>query len=157
MKNKTLAVWLTLVFGPLGLHRRYLLGRFDALSLALPFPTLLGFYGVLRARSLGVDDLLSWVLMPMLGFTLAGCALMAIVYGLMPAERWNQRFNPDALGAIEAGESNWLTVLGLGTALMLGTTVLMASLAFSIQHYFEYQVEQARSLSQSIELRKSAS
>lgn len=156
MKNKTLTVWLTLVLGPLGLHRRYLLGHFDALALALPFPTLLGFYGVLRARSLGMDDRLSWVLMPLLGFTLAGCALMAIVYGLMPAERWNQRYNPSASAEASAGASNWLTVLGLGTALMLGTTVLMASLAFSIQHYFEYQVEQARSLSQSIPLRKSA-
>lgn len=156
MKNKTLAVWLTLVLGPLGLHRRYLLGRFDALALALPLPTLLGVYGVLRARSLGVDDMLSWVLMPLLGFTLAGCALMAIVYGLMPAERWNQKFNPGAPVEGQAGASNWLTVLGLGTALMLGTTVLMASLAFSIQHYFEYQVEQARSLSQSVPLRISA-
>ncbi len=155
MKNKTLAVWLTLVLGPLGLHRRYLLGRFDALALALPIPTMLGFYGVLRARSLGVDDMLSWVLMPLLGFTLAGCALTAIVYGLMPAERWNQRFNPGAPAEAQAGASNWLTVLGLGTALMLGTTVLMASLAFSIQHYFEYQVEQTRSLPQSVELRKS--
>ena len=62
MKNKTLAVWLTLVLGPLGLHRRYLLGRFDALALALPVPTLLGLYGVLRARSLGVDDTLSCLL-----------------------------------------------------------------------------------------------
>ena len=126
------------------------------MALALPVPTLLGLYGVLRARSLGVDDTLSWVLMPLLGFTLAGCALTAIVYGLMPTERWNQRFNPSALPEAAAGASNWMTVVGLGAALMLGTTVLMASLAFSIQHYFEYQMEQARSLSQSVPFRKSA-
>lgn len=156
MKNKTIAVWLTLLLGSLGLHRRYLLGRFDALALLLPIPTLLGCYGVLRARTLGVDDQWSWVLMPLLGFTLAGCALAAIVYGLMSAQQWNRRFNPQAAEDAAEGNSTWLTVVGLGVALMLGTTVLMASLAFSIQRYFEYQMEQASSLSQTSTLKKSA-
>jgi hypothetical protein len=31
---------------------------------------------------------------------------------------------------------------------MLGATVLMASIAYSFQHYFEYQVEEARKISQ---------
>ncbi len=31
---------------------------------------------------------------------------------------------------------------------MIGTTVLMASLAFSFQRYFEYQIEEARKISQ---------
>ncbi len=156
MKSKTVAVWLTLLLGSVGLHRRYLLGRFDALGLLLPLPTLLGWYGVLRARALGVDDPWSWVLMPLLGFTLAGCALTAIVYGLMSAERWNRKFNPQAPENAAEGSSNWVTIIGLGLALMLGTTVLMASLAFSIQHYFEYQMEQASSLSQGTVLKKSA-
>ena len=156
MKSKTIAVWLTLLLGSLGLHRRYLLGRFDALGLLLPLPTLLGWYGVLRARALGVDDPWSWVLMPLLGFTLAGCALTAIVYGLMSAEHWNRKFNPQAPEDAAEGTSNWVTIIGLGLALMLGTTVLMASLAFSIQHYFEYQMEQASSLSQGTALKKSA-
>ena len=156
MKHKTIAVWLTLLLGSLGLHRRYLLGRFDALALMLPIPTLLGCYGVWRARTFGVDDQWSWVLMPMLGFTLAGCALTAIVYGLMSASQWNKKFNPRSAEDAAQGHSNWLTVIGLGVALMLGTTVLMASLAFSIQRYFEYQMEQASSLSQSHTLKKSA-
>jgi len=156
MKNKTIAVWLTLLLGSLGLHRRYLLGRFDTLGLLLPIPTLLGCYGVLRARSIGLDDQWSWVLIPLLGFTLAGCALTAIVYGLMPAAQWNQKFNPRSPEDASAGSSHWLTVLGLGAALMLGTTVLMASLAFSIQRYFEYQMEQASSLSQTSVVKKSA-
>jgi hypothetical protein len=122
----------------------------------LPVPTLLGWYGVLRARALGVDDPWSWVLMPLLGFTLAGCALTAIVYGLMSAEHWNRKFNPQAPEDAAEGTSNWVTIIGLGLALMLGTTVLMASLAFSIQHYFEYQMEQASSLSQGTALKKSA-
>ena len=33
-------------------------------------------------------------------------------------------------------------------ALLVGTTVLMASIAFSFQRYFEYQIEEARKLSQ---------
>jgi hypothetical protein len=148
MKNKTIAVWLTLVLGSLGLHRRYLLGRFDTLSLLLPIPTLLGCYGILRASNFGVDDQLSWVLMPMLGFTLAGCALNAIVYGLMSAEHWNRKFNATSPEDAPQGTSNWITIIGLGLALMLGTTVLMASMAFSIQRYFEYQMEQSNSLSQ---------
>ncbi len=156
MKNKTIAVWLTLLLGALGLHRRYLLGRFDTLGLLLPVPTLLGFYGVLRARAIGLDDQWSWVLIPLLGFTLAGCALAAIVYGLMSTEQWNRKFNPQAPDDAAEGSSHWLTILGLGAALMLGTTVLMASLAFSIQRYFEYQMEQASSLSQTSVVKKSA-
>jgi hypothetical protein len=143
MKNKTFAVWLTFLLGPLGLHRRYLLGRFDLLARLLPIPTLIGAYGVYRARTLGVDDALSWVLMPLLGFTLAGCALNAIVYGLKSTEAWNMRYNPNAAPESEAGSTHWLTVFGLAIALLLGTTVLMASLAFSIQHYFEMQMDRA--------------
>ena len=56
MKNKTVAVWLTLFAGPLGLHRPYLLRRFDAPSWLLLIPTLVGAYGVLRAREIGLDD-----------------------------------------------------------------------------------------------------
>lgn len=148
MKNKTFALWLTLVGGPLGLHRLYLRGRYDALSALLTAATLAGLYGVYRARSLGVDDQLSWLLIPFLGFTMAGCALNAIVYGLMSTESWNARFNPSASAESPQGATGKLTVVGLATALFLGTTVLMASLAFSFQRYFEYQVEAAKTSEQ---------
>ena len=144
MKNKTFALWLILVGGPLGLHRVYLRGRYDAWSALLTAATLTGLYGVYRARNLGVDDQLSWLLIPFLGFTMAGCALNAIVYGLMGSESWNARFNPTAPAESPQGETGKLTVLGLATALFLGTTILMASLAFSFQRYFEYQVEAAK-------------
>ena len=148
MKNKTMALWLTLVGGPLGLHRVYLRGRYDVLSGVLTIATLMGLYGVYRARSLGVDDQMSWLLIPLLGFTMAGCALNAIVYGLMSTESWNARFNPTALTESQQGETGRLTVLGLAVALFLGTSVLMASLAFSFQRYFEFQVDEARKISQ---------
>lgn len=148
MKNKTLAAWLTFVGGPFGLHRFYLFGFANRLAWLLPIPTLLGLYGMHRARTIGLEDPWSWVLIPMLGFTIAGCAINALVYGLMSSEQWNGRFNPVAPSDTSAGQTNWLTIGALVVSLLLGTTVLMASLAYSFQHYFEYQVEEAKQLSQ---------
>ncbi|MBC7468447.1 MAG: hypothetical protein H7322_03880, partial [Ramlibacter sp.] len=96
----------------------------------------------------GLDDQWSWVLIPMLGFTFAGCALMAIIYGLMTPEKWNARFNPQAVADARSGNTNWFTIAAVVLALMVGTGVLMASIVFSFQRYFEYQVEEARKISQ---------
>ena len=156
MKNKTLATWLTFIGGPLGLHRFYLFGWSNRLAWLLPVPTLMGIYGIHRARTIGLDDPLSWVLIPMLGFTIAGCAINALVYGLMNAERWNTRFNPGIAANAPPGQTNWLTIGALVVSLLLGTTVLMASLAFSFQHFFEYQVDEAKKLSQPSLVKKSA-
>jgi hypothetical protein len=148
MKNKTLATWLAFIGGPLGLHRFYLHGRSDTLGWALPIPTALGLYGIERVRHYGLDDAGSWLLIPLLGFTIAGCALNAIVYGLSSAEKWNTKFNAGAAIDAPSGRSSWLTVGAVAAALLVGTTALTASLAFSFQHYFEYQVEEARKISQ---------
>ncbi len=148
MKNKTLVTWLTFWCGPLGLHRFYLCGMGDTLGWLMPIPTALGIYGLQRVKAFGLDDHMSWALIPLLGFTIAGCALNAIVYGLMSQERWNARFNPSASADAVAGQTSWLTIIGVATALLLGTTVLMSSIAFSFQRYFEYQIEEARQISQ---------
>lgn len=148
MKNKTLAAWLAFLGGPLGLHRFYLHGWRDLPGWLLPLPTVLGLYGVARVQRFGVDDQLSWVLVPLLGFTIAGCALTAIVYGLSTPEKWNARFNPDADRQAGAGATNWFTIFAVALSLMVGTGVLMASLAFSFQRYFEYQIEEGRRISQ---------
>lgn len=148
MKNKTLATWLAFWAGPLGLHRFYLYGFADMLGWLLPIPTALGFYGLERVQQFGQDDTLSWMLIPLLGFTMAGCALNAIIYGLTPIEKWNAKFNPQAEILTPSGRTNWGTIIGIATALLLGTTVLMASLVFSFQRYFEYQIEAARLISQ---------
>jgi len=148
MKNKTLAAWLAFLGGPLGAHRFYLHGWRDTPGWLLPLPTLLGAYGVLRAQRLGVDDQLSWMLVPLLGFTIAGCALTAIVYGLSSREKWNARFNPQAGDQAPAGDTSWFTILAVVAALMVGTGVLMATIAYSFQHYFEYQIEEGRRISQ---------
>ncbi|NVO07510.1 MAG: TM2 domain-containing protein, partial [Rhodoferax sp.] len=113
MKNKTVAVWLTLVTGPLGLHRLYLQRRFDGLSWLLLVPTLIGTYGVLRARENGLDDHLSWLLIPWVGLSVAASSLTAIVYGLMETEKWNARFNQNLPAESGAGASDWLTIGGV--------------------------------------------
>ena len=108
----------------------------------------LGLYGISRMQDLGQDDVTSWWLIPLLGFTIAGCALNAIVYGLMSAEKWNARFNPQHAPDHAAGQTSWFTIGGVAIALLVGTGVLMSALAFSLQRYFEYQIEEARQISQ---------
>lgn len=148
MKNKTTAAWLAFIGGPLGLHRFYLYGLGDTLGWLLPVPTALGLYGIQRMQQFGQDDQLSWLLIPLLGFTIAACALVAIVYGLRSPEQWNSRFNPQAKQDAHPGATNWFTIGAIALALMIGAAVLMASLAYSFQHYFEYQIEEARKISQ---------
>lgn len=148
MKNKTLATWLTFWGGPVGLHRFYLKGFGDVVGWLLPVPTALGIYGLSRVQQLGQDDTLSWMLIPLLGFTIAGCALNAIIYGLTSIEKWNAKFNPHADELAPAGRTQWATIIGVITALFVGTTILMSSLVFSFQRFFEYQIEAARLISQ---------
>jgi len=148
MKNKTLATWLAFLGGPLGLHRFYLRGLGDWLGWLLPIPTAIGLYGVQRLQQFGVDDELSWMLVPLLGLVIAACALTAIVYGLMPCEKWNARFNPRAAPEDPAGETYWLTVFAVAASLLVGAGVLMATIAFSFEHFWEYQIEAARKMSQ---------
>lgn len=148
MKSKTLAAWLAFLGGPLGLHRFYLNGLGDLLGWALPIPTALGVYGLQRVQQFGVDDQASWALVPLLGFTIAGCALTAIVYGLTDTARWNARFNPGAKPDAPSGRTRWATVFAVVASLLVGTTVLMASIVYSFQRYFEYQVEEGRKISQ---------
>lgn len=146
-KSKTLAAWLALLGGPLGLHRFYLHGLGDWLGWLLPVPTALGIWGVERTLALGQDDQLSWLLIPLLGFTVAATCLTAIVYALTERGRWNARHNPHWPDS-PAGGTSWLTVGAIVLSLLLGAASLMGSLAFSFQRYFEYQIEEARKISQ---------
>ncbi len=136
-KSKTLATWVAVVGGSLGLHRFYLHGVKDTWGWLFVAPTVLGLYGVQRMRHLGGDDHVAWALIPLLGLTVAIAMLSAIVYGLMPDERWNARFNPTG----PQHRVNWGTIIGVIVALVVGGGVLMATLAFSAQRYFEYDAE----------------
>jgi hypothetical protein len=136
-KSKTLATWIAIIGGSLGLHRFYLHGFRDLPGWLHPLPTLIGLYGVMRARSLGQDDQLAWVLIPFVGVTIAASMLCAIVYGLASDEKWNARFNAGR----NVSRSGWAAALGAMLALLVGAGVLMATIAFVAQRYFEYQVE----------------
>ena len=87
MKSKTFATWLALIGGALGVHRLYLHGARDPWGWLFWPPTLLGLWGVWRMRDLGQDDRLSWLLIPLLGLSLAAAMLGAIVIGLTSDER----------------------------------------------------------------------
>ena len=100
----------------------------------------MGLYGVQRMRHLGGDDHLAWALIPFLGLMVAIAMISAIIYGLTPDERWNARFNPTG----PQGSMNWPTVIGIIVALIVGGGVLMATIAFSAQRYFEYQADTAQ-------------
>lgn len=134
-KSKTLATWLALGLGSLGLHRFYLYGRRDLLAWLHPLPTLLGLAGALRMQNLGQDDHAAWLLIPLLGVMLSISMLAAIVYGLTPDEKWSARFSPGQ--AVQA--TGWGPVVGVVVALLAGGTVLMGTLAFGGQMFFEYQ------------------
>src|ERR1700752_3788377 len=150
MKNKTVAAWLAFLGGPFGLHCFYLRGASSPLGWLLPIPTAPGLYGIERVRMYGLDDAWSWLLIPLLGFTISGCALTAIVYGLMTPEKWNARYNAGrSTGAGSAPESTkWLTIGGVVLALAFGSPIRRASLAFSFQRSFEHEVQAGRKISQ---------
>ena len=147
IKNKTLATWLAFAFGQLGVHRLYLFGFKDKLAWLHPVVAAVGWYGVYRVRSLGQDDQLAWLLVPVLGFLLAATAITAIYYGLSSPEKWNAAHNPQQPTA-PAGQTNWLVIIAVILSLLVGATVLMSSIAFSFQRYFEYQIDEAKKISQ---------
>ncbi len=141
-RSKTVATWLAVLAGSLGAHRFYLHGSDDVWAWLHPWPTLAGLYGVNRMLEFGQDDRIAWVLIPLLGFMVAGTMLVAIVYGLTPDDKWNARFG----GGAPVQRTGWGPVLGVVVALMLGFGVLMATLAFSFQRYFETQMEETGGL-----------
>jgi len=148
-KSKTLATWLAVVGGSLGLHRLYLHGFKDVVAWLHALPTALGLHGLQRVQQFGQDDQLSWALIPLLGLMVAQAMLHAILYGLTPDERWDERWNAGRRGP----GTRWAPVLGVIAGLMIGAGALMATIAFSAQRYFEYQIEEARKISQDVEPR----
>ncbi len=65
--NKTLAVWLALVLGPLGIHQFYVRGLGSVWGW-LHWPvTLLGAVGLRLVLLEGTDNQAVWVLLPLLG------------------------------------------------------------------------------------------
>jgi hypothetical protein len=139
-RSKTVAAWLALLFGSLGVHRLYLRGLGDKLAWCYPLPTLVGLAGVLRMRTLGQDDRLSWPLIPLLGFMLSLGMGVAIVLALTPDEKWDARHNPGHA----VTPTGWGPVIAAIIALAVGGAVLMGTIAFSGEKFFEWQLSSER-------------
>lgn len=135
LRSKTLATWLALLGGTLGLHRLYLKGLGNVPGWLHLLPTTLGLYGLERWRELGQNDSLAWWLLPLLGVMIAQAMLHAIVYGLTPDEKWAARWGQP----VQA--SGWGAVLGVIAALLIGATVLMSTIAFGVQKFFEWELQ----------------
>jgi hypothetical protein len=136
-RSKTVAAWLALLLGSLGAHRLYLHGLRDRRAWLYPMPTLVGLAGVLRMRNLGPEDGLSALLVPLLGITLSIAMLAAIVIALTPDEKWDARYNPDQ--AVHS--TAWGPVLAAMAGLFVGAAVLLSTIAFGGQRFFEWQAE----------------
>jgi len=139
-RSKTLAAWLALLLGVLGLHRMYLYGLKDRWAWLHPWPSAAGFVGVMRMRELGQDDQLAWLLIPFLGTMVSVAMLTAIVYALTPDERWDQQHNPGQATTA----TGWGPVMAAVAALLLGGSTLMGTIAFGGQKFFEWQLESER-------------
>lgn len=134
-RSKTWACWLAVLGGAWGAHRFYLHGPRDLPGWLHPLPALAGLYGVWRMRTFGQDDGPATLLIPVLGVMITIGMLSAIVIGLTSDERWDARYNPGQ----PTHATRWLPVLGVIAALMLGGGVLMGTIAFSGQRFFEWQ------------------
>jgi hypothetical protein len=136
-RSKALATWLAVVAGAFGAHRFYLYGWRDLPGWLYPLPTLIGLAGVQRMRAFGQDDHVAWVLIPVLGLSISLAMLTAIVYGLTPDDKWAAPHNPGQ----PPQATGWAPVLGVIVALLIGASVLMGTVAFSGQRFFEWQLE----------------
>ena len=137
-RSKTAAAWLALLLGSLGVHRMYLFGLRDFKAWLHPLPTAVGLLGLQRMRSLGQDDQIAWLLIPLLGLMLSMAMLQAILYALTPDETWRQRYNADR----PAYSTGWGPVIAAGLALLLGGTILIGTIAFGGQKFFEWQFQE---------------
>ena len=135
-RSKTLAAWLAVLGGTLGLHRMYVHGLDDRWAWLHPLPTVLGLIGLHRLSSLGQDDRLAWLLLPLLGLSIAVATLAGIVYALTPDERWEARHNAGRPGTT----TGWGAVLAAIAGLLLGGTALMGAIAYGGQKFFEWQL-----------------
>jgi TM2 domain-containing membrane protein YozV len=143
-KSKLLTVLLAFLFGSLGAYRFYLKGLRDPLGWAHLIATLLGVLGAAMLKATDFASLFGWATALIGVSSLVLAFLAAIVFGLRPDEQWDAQYNADG----NPTHSGWPVVLLVILALLLGAGILMATLAFSFQSFFESQVEAARALSQ---------
>ena len=119
--NKTAASLLALLLGGVGAHRFYLRGGVDKLGLlhlcSLPLTGLVA--------GLAPDADVFYKLLPLLLSYIVGF-LEALVIGLMPDEKFDARYNG---GSGRASESKWPLALILVATMLVGCTVLIATIS----------------------------
>jgi hypothetical protein len=145
-RSKTIAAWLALLLGAWGVHRLYLHGLRDFKAWLHPLPTALGLMGVDRFTTLGQDDALAWVLIPVLGLMLSMAMLQAIIYALTPDGVWHERYNKGR--PIHA--AGWGAVAAAAVALLLGGTTLVGTIAYGGQKFFEWQLQRTNADAQAL-------
>ena len=120
-KTKTLATALALFLGTFGAHRFYLHGAVDRLGLlhasSLPVSALI------FSKADGVNPF--YALLPLLVSSVAAF-IGALVIGLTPDDKWDARFNA---GSGTESRSNWPLALLLVLTLLVGATVLIATIS----------------------------
>ncbi|KQV47897.1 TM2 domain-containing protein [Massilia sp. Root335] len=120
-KNKTFATALAFLLGGLGAHRFYLKGSVDRIGLlhlcSVPAAGLV--YGIGHAPNP------FYVLLPLIVSWIAGF-VEALVFGLMPDEKWDARYNA---GSGRTSHSHWFVILLVVITMLVGTTALIATIS----------------------------
>ena len=151
--SKSLATWIAVIGGSVGLHHFYLHGLRTRVGWLYPIPTLVGLVGAMRMRQFGVDDRLSWALIPWLGLTISIGMMCAIVIGLTTDAKWARLYAGDPSRPVVQAtrdeddetpppgivHTRWAPVLGVILALMIGGGVLMGTIAFTVEKSFDVQ------------------
>ncbi len=129
-RHKALAALLASLAGALGLNRLYLGQRLWWLPLSITFislPMLIGVKNWYQTPAFFV------LMMPVIaGF------LQALFIALMPDERFDAQFNA---GESRSNRSGWDAVLVAVATLLVGSIVLMTTIALLTQTYFEYALK----------------
>lgn len=125
-RRKSLAALLAFALGALGAHRLYLNQRLWWLPLGITMlaaPLLIGVKNWYQTPAFFV------IVIPFI----AGC-IEALVLALMPDAKFDARFNP---GSAQNNRSGWDAVLVAIATLVVGSIVLMATIALFFQTIFE--------------------
>ena len=120
-KNKTFATWTALLTGAAGGHRIYLRGARDRLAIA----HCAGVAGTLAMLVAMPEANAFWKLLPLTVSAIAGF-IEALVIGVMPDEKFDARYNA---GSGRKSDSGGLLALGLVATLLVGATVVIATMA----------------------------
>lgn len=120
-KNKTLATYLAMLFGVVGLHRFYLRGSVDRLGLlhvcSLPMAGLV--------VGLAPEANPFYKLLPLLVSAIAGF-LEALILGLTPDDTWDAKFNA---GSGRSTRSRWPLAIALVSTMLVGTVILIGTMS----------------------------